>query len=186
MPTLSARYEHARSHTCAKWCDRPVHRRNTADAYCALRRGGRLPRTKYLSPRVRAAAYWPRRLPATGCDGSQLRYMASDRRLEGGSRVGRPGPGGPVSPASGKASAMAWSRWPPARAEGLRLRKGRRAGLKCGPGKKSPHAGAGRQPPDREVLRAREGSLGGPEKPPGPMRPPVAEYGTRVPSLFCC
>ena len=49
-------------------------------------------------------------------------------------------------------------------------------------------AGAERQPPDREVLRAAfiSGSRGGPSK--GllgrVMPPPVAEYGTRVPSLL--
>ena len=50
------------------------------------------------------------------------------------------------------------------------------------------YAGAERQPPDREVLRAAfiSGSRGGPSK--GllgrVMPPPVAEYGTRVPSLL--
>ena len=50
---------------------------------------------------------------------------------------------------------------------------------------KSPHAGAGRQPPDREVLRAAHRAA--PEEAPQKVSwrvtpPPVAEYGTRVPS----
>ena len=55
---------------------------------------------------------------------------------------------------------------------------------------KSPHAGAGRQPPDREVLRA-ACHRAAPEEAPqkvswAVMPPPVAEYGTRVPSLYFC
>ena len=58
----------------------------------------------------------------------------------------------------------------------------------CTGNTKSPHAGAGRQPPDREVQRAAV-TMRLPRRPlkrsPGRvMPPPVAEYGTRVPSLY--
>jgi len=57
---------------------------------------------------------------------------------------------------------------------------------KPGPGHKSPHAGAGRQPPGPwGPTESRPGSRGGLTTSwGGSNRPPVAEYGTRVPSLY--
>jgi hypothetical protein len=81
--------------------------------------------------------------------------------------VGWPRSRRPGTTANGEAPAMAGSRWPPSVAQGViaKLRKGPSGKPKYGPGQKSPHAGAGRQPPDREVLRTRK-VLEGPRKGP--------------------
>ena len=86
--------------------------------------------------------------------------------------------------ASGEAPVMAGSCWPPSVAQGAiaKLRKGPSVKPKGGPGQKSPNAGAGRQPPDREVQRtqvleeARPGLLGLGNQLRG------CRVGTRVPS----
>ena len=59
---------------------------------------------------------------------------------------------------------------------------------KPGPGHKTPHAGAGRQPLGIVRSHGEPGrALEEASWPPGAgNRPPVAEYGTRVPSLYSC
>ena len=54
-------------------------------------------------------------MPSPACDGTSVPTpnVAGDRRLEGRSRSWVAGSGRPGASASGKTSAMAWSRWPP-------------------------------------------------------------------------
>jgi hypothetical protein len=133
-------------------------------------------------------------IASPACDGTSVPTpnVADDRRLEGGSLVGRPSPGGPVCPLAAKrrqrrgpAGRLGWLK---ARSSGdpAQLSGTGQEAKACTGNPKSPHAGAGRQPPDREVQRAalKSGSRGGPSKgllgPQGPRLPSTAPASRRT------
>ena len=136
-------------------------------------------------PRDFGGRILPRRLPATG-----RRYQHPTWQAIGAWKVGH-AVGGPVPEARCIRSrqnvsngvvplaALAGSRCDRDGSAQFRSRAGTQS-MHRDP--KSPHAGAGRQPPDREVPRAAHaGSRGGLSKASWRAKPPpVAEYGTRV------
>ena len=132
-------------------------------------------------------------MPSPACDGTSVPTpnVADDRRLEGRSRSWVAGSGRLGASARGKASAMAWSRWPPSGSrcdrEGPAQLPGPEREAKVCIGNRNRRTRVPKGNP--RTVRSCEPhvTMRLPRRPlkrsPGRVTPPpVAEYGTRVPS----